>query len=156
MKFPVKLCLLLASFSMIGINNAQASGCYMVDASGRKIEMDFCGVSSDRPAAPAPASQQIEQPAPQEQIEEARSNQIGGSVTSSKWEKVKALVAQAKDKTPITYEQIKEVMMFDGDLIASDASGNQVYEWRDAENPNKKIVAGFTRGNLASLKGTVY
>lgn len=156
MKFPVKLCLLLASFSIIGINNAQASGCYMVDASGRKIEMDFCGVSSDLPTALAPSSDRTEQPAPQEQIEEARSNQIGGSVTSSKWEKVKALVAQAKDKTPITYEQIKEVMMFDGDLIASDASGNQVYEWRDAENPNKKIVAGFTRGNLASLKGTVY
>lgn len=150
--FPLTVCLFLAS----SVNQmAKASGCFMIDPSGRKIEMDFCGVNSNRqPSAPdrSENSRQPITPSPkksEEPIEERR-------VTNEQWQAVQTLVSQRGEKNPVVYQDIKNIMGFPGELVSANADGSQKYEWRDTKNPEIKVTGIFLDEKLRQVSGVVY
>lgn len=154
--FPLTVCLFLAS-SVDRI--AQASGCFMIDPSGRKIEMDFCGVNSSRqPSAPnrSENSRQPVTPSPKKSEEPGQPIELERRVTNEQWQEVKALAAQRGEKNPVYYQEIKDIMGFPGELVSANADGSEKYEWRDTKNPEIKVTGIFLDKKLRQVSGVVY
>jgi hypothetical protein len=150
-------CLLVAiALPVFPSGQAHANGCFMVDPSGRKIEMDFCGVnSSDVPVrsnarSTAPVSEQ------QSEVDEVSANFEGETVTRAKWQELKTFVAQLPEKTRAKLSDVQGIMGFEGNLVKTQPDGSQQWEWVDSANPRIKVVGIFTSGELTTLKGTVY
>jgi hypothetical protein len=147
--------LVIASLSVLGVVPANASGGYMVDPSGRQIEMNFCGISSARlgqpSRSPLPTEPEWEQPEPEISI-----GARGHSVTSENWIELKTFVARQKDGIPVTLGDVQSIMGFDGELTKTQADGTQQWEWVDQNNPKIKVVVIFADGEMKSMKGTVY
>jgi hypothetical protein len=150
-------CLLFAiAFPVFPFQQAQANGCFMVDPSGRKIEMGFCGVnntnvqiqSSSRSTAPVSAQQQ--------EVAEISTNLNGETVTRAKWNELKNFMAQLPEKTYANLSEVQDIMGFEGDLVRVQADGSQQWEWVDSANPRIKVVGLFVNDELKQLRGTVY
>jgi hypothetical protein len=152
--FPLTVCLFLAS----SVNQiAQASGCFLVDPSGRKIEMDFCGINNTRqPSAPNRESENFRQPVTPSPKKAEEPIQPERRVTNEQWQEVKALAAQRGEKNPVYYQDIKNIMGFPGELVGANADGSQKYEWRDTKNPEIKVTGVFLDDELRHLSGVVY
>ena len=157
-RFPVLPVGLLFAIALpvLPFQQAHANGCFMVDPSGRKIEMDFCGVnntnvpdrSSSRSTAPVSESRS--------DVDEVSTNYNGETVTRAKWQELKTFVAQLPEDTRAKLLEVQGIMGFEGTLVKTQPDGSQQWEWVDSANPRIKVVGIFTSGELTTLKGTVY
>jgi len=155
--FPLNACLLVASISLIEVVPSQASECYMVDPSGRKITMDFCGVTNqgtNTPSVPQQDFYNLEET--EEKLEaEPAPNLIGNRVTSDNWNDLKSFVAQREGK-PVTLSDVKSIIGFEGELVKTQPDGSERWEWKDDMNSSIKVVGIFVNDELKHLSGTVY
>ena len=152
---PVGLLFAIA-LPVLPSGQSWANGCFMVDPSGKKIEMDFCGVNNTNDSvqpssrSTAPVSEQ------QPQVEEVSTNIEGETVTSTKWRALKNFMAQLPEKTYATLSEVQDIMDFDGELVRVQPDGSQQWEWVDSANPRIKVVGIFVDDKLKQLRGTVY
>lgn len=157
-RFPIlPTCLLFAiAIPVLPSGQAHANGCFIIDPSGRKIEMDFCGVNNTN--VPVQSSSRSTAPVsePRSEVDEVSTNYNGETVTRAKWNELKTFVAQLPEDTRAKLVEVQDIMGFEGNLLKTQPDGSQQWEWIDSANPRIKVVGIFTSGELTSLKGTVY
>lgn len=157
-RFPIlPACLLFAiAIPVLPSGQAHANGCFIIDPSGRKIEMDFCGVNNANDSARSSSRSTAPVSEPRSEVDEVSTNFNGETVTSAKWNELKTFVAQQPEGTRATLSDVQGIMGFEGKRVKTQPDGGQQWEWVDSANPRIKVVGIFTSGELTSLRGTVY